>query len=95
MPEDSTEYLVDQYLKPLIRDVREKAFMPDYRAGISDYDVLGLIVSKYCRWDFNNLKEVMLSALEDSNFRAEYQTVEKMQDGGILNKTITFKELFK
>lgn len=91
---DSTEYLIDQELQPLIEKVRNRAIMPDYRYKFSDYDVFGLIVSKYCRWDFNNLKTVMVSALEDSNFRDLTEEVSKWNKGGILNKKYSLKDIF-
>lgn len=75
MPEDSTEYLIDQELKPLIDKIRNESYEPDYRKDVSDYEVLGMIVSKFCRWDFENIQEVAAIALEDANFHAEAKIV--------------------
>jgi len=78
MPEDSIEYLIDQSLKPLIREVRNQVYVPEARDNASDYEVLGIIVSKFCRWDFENIREVCSEAMEDSNFRPEARLVEEM-----------------
>jgi len=82
MPEDSTEYLIDRDLKPLIEKVREKAIQPEYRHEWSDNDILGLIVSKFGRWDFENIQEICGAAMEDANFRPEAKIVREMADGG-------------
>jgi len=82
MPEDSTEYLIDMELKPLIEKIRNIAIMPEYRSEWSDNDILGLIVSKYSRWDFNNIQGVCASAMDDANFRDEAEQLRKMVKGG-------------
>ena len=68
MPKDSTEYLIDKHLKPLIDKVRNKAIQPDYRSKYSDYQILGLIVSKFARWDAEHISTVCGDAMEDANF---------------------------
>lgn len=79
---DSTEYLIDQELKPLIDKVRKKAFMPDSQAGISDADVLGIIVSKYNRGSPELIKETCVSAFEDANYSDAAEAVSKFIHGG-------------
>ena len=83
---ESTEYLIDQELKPLIAKVRERAFVPEYRASVSDADVLGIIVSKFNRWDADLIKETCVSAFGDANYRDAADAVSKFVYGGSTKK---------
>ena len=63
-------------------------------AGFSDEEVLGLIVAKFCRWDFDKIKTVCADAMEDANFRSESAAVREMADGGEIKSEQELVNLF-
>lgn len=73
-PTDSTEFLVINSLNELISRCKEKIYTPEFKASPefkteqTDIDTLGIIISKYCEWDGALIKDVAMSAFEDSNF---------------------------
>lgn len=70
---DSTEaytelILLDKVLKPLIEYCKKMYTKEAQAEGKMDNNqVLGMIVSKFCRWDPNDIIEVSAFALEDAN----------------------------
>jgi hypothetical protein len=54
-------------LKELIDAQRKISYTIEAQPNISDNEVLGLLVSKYLRWDISEILETLYSALEDSN----------------------------
>jgi len=64
----TSDELIAQTLPTLIKDVKEKAFIDG--ADVDDMEVLGLIVSKFCKWNAEAITEVAAEALIDSNFDA-------------------------
>jgi len=76
-PEDSTEYKVHKVLQPLIDELKKKIFTPEYREKATDEETLGIIVSKYCEWDVNKIKEVIDACKEDANIRESIRTTDE------------------
>jgi hypothetical protein len=77
---DSTEAYIDKTLKPIIAYCKDKMFTEEAKkAGkIKDEDVLGKIVSKFCRWDGDKIITVAASALEDANYSDLADQVKKL-----------------
>jgi hypothetical protein len=65
-------------LKRMIDAQREESFLPDYRAGISDAEALGIVISQHFDWDGHAIMETAISALEDANFHTEAAKIEDM-----------------
>ena len=69
---------VHEYSDPFITDVLDRLIeivkptmiLPEYMDKISDYEILGTIISKYVKWSSVALLEIFESAAEDSNFSA-------------------------
>lgn len=74
-----TEVLVADRLNALIAEVKERCYTddlkrsPEFSTHKTDLETLGIIVSKYCRWNGNEIEIVALSAFEDSNFDAQIE----------------------
>jgi len=62
----STDDMIEQVLPTLLNAIKEKAFVKDYVA--SDEEALGLVVSKFSKWDLDKILNVTSEALEDANF---------------------------
>lgn len=73
-PIGSAEYLIQQKLVPLIKEVKEVMFREEfkrseeYNSSATSLKVLGAIVSKYCEWDAEEIETVARHAFADSNF---------------------------
>lgn len=73
-PPNCTEYLIQQKLVPLIKEMKEKMFTDDFKKSPSfnteetELEVLGAILSKYCEWDGGRIEAVSRAAFEDSNY---------------------------
>jgi len=63
---DETEMM--KQLKDLIEQGRATFYLTEYRAGISEEEILGVLVAKYCSWTGSRIIKTMLSALEDANY---------------------------
>ena len=74
----TSEEIIKAELTPLIKKIRNIVFMPEYRKGATDEDVLGIIVSKFCEWDINAICEVSKSAFEDSNYPKGMNEMDKL-----------------
>jgi len=67
---------VHEYSEPFITDVLDRLIeivkptmvLPEYVNKVSDYEILGTIISKYVKWNSVALLEIFESASEDSNF---------------------------
>jgi hypothetical protein len=78
-------------LRPILDRVIKSVYLPEYRAKVTDAEALGVLVSKFFKWDGGQVLAVAFSGLEDSNFHAEARAVERMQNGEDLEAKI--KEL--
>jgi len=63
---NSMEAHITKVLKPLIDEVKNDSYKDP--SVISDAEVLGLIVSKYHRWDGGDIAETAKSAFIDANY---------------------------
>ena len=68
--ENITQEEVMQIIKWNMSDLIQHTKIASYvdSAEPSEAEVVGLIVSKYFRWNGTEIMEVMLSSLEDANF---------------------------
>lgn len=62
----STDQMIAQVLPTLLDAIKEKAYVNGYKA--SDTEALGLVVSKFTKWDLGAILNVTSEALEDANF---------------------------
>jgi|TARA_R110000803_G_scaffold139084_1_gene205758 hypothetical protein len=62
----STDEMIAQVLPTLLDAIKEKAYVNGYKA--SDTEALGLVVSKFTKWDLGAILNVTSEALEDANF---------------------------
>lgn len=65
-----SDKFIEDVIRPIIDDLiaKVKARMdPEYAAKVPDETILGIIVSKFVKWDANSIGEVAASALCDSN----------------------------
>ena len=62
----STDQMIEQVLPTLLDAIKEKAYVNGYKA--SDAEALGLVVSKFTKWDLGAILNVTSEALEDANF---------------------------
>jgi len=64
----STDEMIAAVLPTLLTAIKKKAFVKGYKA--TDAEALGLVVSKFSKWDAEAITEVAAEALIDSNFDA-------------------------
>tara|TARA_R100001510_G_C7651316_1_gene208975 strand:+ start:1830 stop:2117 length:288 start_codon:yes stop_codon:yes gene_type:complete len=62
----SSEDIIAYYLPTLLAAIKEKSFVDGYEA--TDEEALGLVVSKFCKWDALSITQVAAEAYEDANF---------------------------
>ena len=62
----TTEDKIQKVLKPLIEECKKTCFVEGYKA--TDEEILGIILSKYFKWDGVPLLKVLVDGLEDANF---------------------------
>ena len=62
----TTDETIANVIPQLLDIIKDKAFVKGYKA--SDAEALGLVVSKFCKWDAGSILAVTSEALEDSNF---------------------------
>lgn len=75
----TSEERIQEVLLPLVKELKRVIYLPEYQSEVSDAEVLGVIVSKFCKWDINEIIEVAKNAFEDSNFREGTEMMEKLQ----------------
>tara|TARA_Y100001973_G_C4969140_1_gene218713 strand:+ start:306 stop:566 length:261 start_codon:yes stop_codon:yes gene_type:complete len=83
----SSEKLIRETMKPLIKQVRDIAFIKG--AYVTDREVLGIIISKYSEWSAETIMDIATEALRDSNFHKladDLETVTKEHFRGISNE---------
>ena len=57
---------INKIINPLLEQVRQQSFVKGYEA--TDAECLGLVVSKFFRWNGYEIGKVAIEAFEDSNF---------------------------
>ena len=62
----STDRMIASVMPTLLNAIKEKAFVAGHKA--TDAEALGLVVSKFCKWDAGSILAVASEALEDANF---------------------------
>ena len=67
---------IDEKIKEIIEERKKTAFVKGYEA--SDAEALGLIIASYFHYDGRAILEVTYSALEDSNFHSENETIQEL-----------------
>lgn len=73
----STEAYIEKNLAELIKSCKGKIFRPDSK--VTNEQVLGVIISKFCDFDINKILEVCASALEDSNAHDLADKIKEME----------------
>ena len=51
-----------------IQEAKKQIINEEFQDKVPDSEVLGILVSKFAKWDFNVIEDVTKAALEDSNF---------------------------
>jgi len=67
-----------ELLKMLIKNQINKSFVELYRDQATDEQGLGLLISKYFKWDGLAILKTLYTALEDANFHTENKEIEKL-----------------
>ena len=57
---------IKETLKPLLDEVKKKCFVDGYEAD--DTEALGLVISKYLRWNGHEIMLTTFAGLEDANY---------------------------
>lgn len=66
---------INETLKPLLDEVKKKCFVDGYEAG--DVEALGLVLSKYLKWDGHRIMFTALASLEDANYHGLHDVILK------------------
>lgn len=82
--EKRTAY-ISKRIKDLIELGRATFYLPEYRQGVPEEEILGVIVAKYCQWQGERIIKTMLSALEDANYHTLGAEIE-----GVVTKTFPY-----
>lgn len=77
LPIESTESYIEKELNELIKSCKGKIFKPDSK--VTNEQVLGVIISKFCDFDINKILEVCAFALEDSNAHDLADKIKEME----------------
>lgn len=72
----STDEMIQQVLPTLLSAIKEKAYVNGYKA--SDAEALGLVVSKFTKWDLGAILNVTSEALEDANYDDVAKQIDKI-----------------
>lgn len=70
--------LIKDVLRVLIKDQINYSYVASATSKVSESEGLGLLVSKYFKYDGVQIVKTFLSALEDANFHTESEKVEKI-----------------
>ena len=62
----TTDETIANVIPQLLETIKAKAFVDGYEA--TDEEALGLVVSKFCKWDALSITKVAAEAYEDANF---------------------------
>lgn len=76
MTKPPIEDRIKEVLTPLIAECRTAMYLPEYRAKITDEEVLGCIISKFLEWSGSPICRAFLYALEDANYATLEQQLE-------------------
>ena len=57
-----------ELFKTAISEAKKQIIGEEYQKETSDAEVLGILVSKFSKWGFEDIEEVARAAFEDSNF---------------------------
>ena len=83
----TSEEIINGTLPDLIKQVKEAMYTdefkrsPVYNRHKTDLQTLGALVSKFCKWDYNEIEIVIKAALEDANFdHVELVDTEELKD---------------
>jgi len=71
---DQVKELLDKVVKIQI----EESFQKEYQPGISPAEALGVALSKYFKWDGQQIFETAVSGFEDSNFHTFNSEFQKL-----------------
>jgi len=72
----TSDDLINLVMPALVADVKSKAYTT---SKVSDAEVLGLIVSKFNKWDREAIFETVIEALTDSNCHQDAEEVSSIQ----------------
>lgn len=87
---------VNGLLKHVIEQVREEAFVQDYKAKATDEECLGIALSWFFGWSGEPILKVCYSGLEDANYHTINQVIEALieadEPDSLANRMVTCKE---
>ena len=63
----------NQALRELISQTRQKTIHKEYQDKFSDAEILGVLVSNFAKWDFNEIEDVTKAAFQDANFKVNIE----------------------
>lgn len=67
-------------LKDLINSTIKTHYVPEYQAGITDAEALGVMIAKYFEWDGIRILDAFQAALEDANFHSVSEKVTSIRE---------------
>ena len=76
----TTEERINQILAPLVAEIKQKVYLLDNQNQISDAECLGVICSKFLKWDPSDITEMAKSAFEDANMKDGLKGLEQYED---------------
>ncbi len=76
LTDETTEDIIDRELKPFIKRIHNRIAADGYT--LSDEEVLGIIVAKYFRWEGTPILKTAAFAMEDANYKDDYNTLMAM-----------------
>ena len=62
----TSEDIINENLTPLLKEIGAMIFVKDYNP--TDTEILGIMLSKFLKWDGHAIAKAVYSAFEDSNF---------------------------
>jgi hypothetical protein len=75
----TSEEIINKTLPELIKQVKEMVILPEYHKETSDEEILGIIVSKFCKWEGERIKKVAEEAFTDSNYHGWSEQVSNLE----------------
>jgi len=70
----------DMVVKFLIEDAKKEHFTEEYRDSITDANALGVLISKYFKWDGIQILDCLQEALQDANFHTINKEISSLRD---------------
>ncbi len=71
---------IEKAIRPVLEELRNSVYLPEYRKNISDHELIGILISKFFEWSGADILSVTEYALEDSNFHDLAGTIGDMRD---------------